>query len=209
MGRRRTNKKVVKSIQRNNIKEAVYKERVQKKSFHHTAEECPILINPEDTKQNPLTWDRLMNWLADTGWVYGYVRKRISPMDAHLYEDYAQHCWLSILEVKPERMMEIWYTGKGAFINYIKRIIDIQIKSMTTSTYIVNKKFHNTHVTIPHVEWEKLEEGCRVANWVDAFPVRYNCPSGNRKKMIQIEYEELPFEVDPGYSLIETHPYYE
>lgn len=204
MGRRRTNKKVVKSIQRNNIKSAVYKERVQKTSFHHTAEQCPLLINPEDTVENPITWERLMNWLADTGWVYGYVRKRISPMDAILYEDFAQHCWLAILQVKQDRIMEIWKKGKGAFINYLKTVIDIQLKSKTNPNYQTNKHFHHTHCTLSDEQWKHFEEGERTTSWIDSFPVKYNCPSGNRKKMVRIEHEELPIHVSSEYSLLEN-----
>lgn len=202
MAKRKTNKRVVKSIQKNLNKENVYKERIKKHSYHHHAEQLPLLINPEDTKSNPLTWQRLMDWLASTGWVYGYVRKRISPMDAHLYEDFAQHCWLAILQVKPNRMMEIWYNGKGAFVNYIKRIIDIQLKSTTTPNYATNKHFHHTHCTLSDEQWKHFEEGESTSTWIDTFPVKCECPSGNRKKMIRLEYEELPIHVDPEYSLL-------
>lgn len=202
MARKKTNKTVVKSIQRNLNKDLVYQDRVTKvKTRKHTAEEVPLLINPIDTPDNPLTHERLMNWLANTGWVYGYVRKRISPMDAHLYEDYAQHCWLAILEVKPQRMMEIWYTGKGAWVNYIKRIIDVQLKSMTCPNYYVNKRFHHVHCLLSDEQWSAFEEGGTDTTFIDAVPVPYNCPSGNRKKMVQVGLEEQSIHVDPDYNL--------
>ena len=176
---------------------------IKKKSIKHNADQLSLLINPEDTKSNPLTWERLMDWLASTGWVYGYVRKRISPMDAHLYEDYAQECWCQILKVNPERMLNIWYTGKGLFVNFIKRIIDIQIRSKNTKTFLENKLFHHTHVTIDDSQWKLLENGERSAKWVDTYPVKCECTSGNRKKMIRLEYEELPFDVASNYQLID------
>lgn len=197
----KTNKKVVKNIKKNLNKDKIYKERIEKHHFKHTAEELPLLINPEDTPQNPLTYQRLMDWLASTGWVYGYVRKRISPMDAHLYEDFAQHCWLAILTAKPERIMEIWHNGKGAFVNYIKRIIDIQLKSTNNPNYTTNKLFHHTHCTLSDEQWKHFIDGENTSSWVDTFPVKYSCPSGNRKKMVKLEYEELPIYVDPEYSL--------
>ena len=201
MGRTRANNKVAKSIKRNSIKDAVYKERITKQKFHHHAEQLPLLINPEDTDENPITWERLMEWLASTGWVYGYVRKRISPMDAILYEDFAQHCWLAILQIKKDRIMEIWKNGKGAFVNYIKRVIDIQLKSTTNPNYQTNKHFHHTHCLLTDEQWKHFEEGETISSWVDSYPVKYNCPSGNRKKMVRIEHEELPIYVDPEYSL--------
>lgn len=204
MARKKTNKAVAKRVKQNLNKDKNYKERVKKTSFKHTAEQLPLLINPEDTPQNPLTYPRLMEWLANTGWVYGYVRKRISPMDAHLYEDYAQHVWLSILTTKPERIMEIWYHGKGAFVNYIKRIIDVNLKSVSSPTFKVNKLFHHTHCTLSDAQWKYFEDGKPTSTWVDTFPVKYNCPSGNRKKMIKLEYEELPIHIDPEYSLLEN-----
>ena len=203
MARKKANKQVVKSVQTNLNKDMVYQERMKKTKKKHTAEELPLLINPIDTPSNPLTHSRLMDWLASTGWVYGYVRKRISPMDAALYEDYAQHCWLSILQVKPERMMEIWYTGKGAFVNYIKRIIDVQLKSTTCPNFYVNKRFHHNHCLLSDDQWSLLEEGTTTATYVDAVPVKYNCPSGNRKKMVQVGFEEQEIHVDPDFNLTE------
>ena len=199
MSRKKTNKKVVKSIQRNDRKDLTYQEHVKKVKVKHTAEELPLLINPEDTPDNPLTWERLMNWLADTGWVYGYVRKRISPMYAHLYEDFAQHCWLVILSCNQERIMEIWRHGKGAFVNYIKRVIDVQLKSIGNPTYQTNKLFHHTHCLLSDEQWSHFEEGETSSTWIDSFPVKYNCPSGNRKKMVRIEHEELPIHTNIDY----------
>lgn len=195
-------KQIAKNIKKNDNKQTAYEERVKKIKVKHKAEDLPLLINPVDTPDNPITWERLMQWLADTGWVYGYVRKRISPMDANLYEDFAQHCWLVILNCKKERIMEIWSKGKGAFVNYIKAIIDIQLKSTCTPTYTVNKHFYHTHCTLSDEQWKYFNEGETTSTRIDAYPVKYKCPSGNRKKMVRIEYEELPIYVDTEYSLV-------
>lgn len=199
-----TNKNVKNSIKRNSIKNEVYQERVTRVKKKHTAEELPLLINPEDTEENPLTFERLMDWLASTGWVYGYVRKRISPMDANLYEDFAQSCWIQILQCKPERIMEIWHKGKGAFINYIKVVIDTQLKSSDTPTYKVIKHFHHTHHLLSDEQWRNFEEGIDHSTFIDTYPVKFMCPSGNRKKMVTMEHEELPIYIDKSeYSLYE------
>lgn len=200
-------KRVAKRIQRNANKDLVYKEIVQKKTKKHTPEQLALMINPEDTADNPLTFHRLMEWLANTGWVYGYVRKRISPMDAHLYEDFAQSVWLEILNLNPDLMMEVWYHGKGKFINFIKKVIDLQLKCTGTRTYAVNKHFHHTHVSITNEQWHYLEEASPNIMYTDRYPVKYDCPSGNRKKMVMIEYEDLPISVKNVDDLIDNQIY--
>lgn len=194
--------KIANNIKRNDNKDLLYQEQIKKGNKKHNADELPLLINPEDTKENPLTWERLMDWLANTGWVYGYVRKRISPMDAALYEDYAQQCWVEILSSKKERLLEVWHKGKGAFINYIKVIIDVQLKSIGSKNYKINKHFYHTHCTLSDEQWKHFKDGETISSRIDAYPVKYQCPSGNRKKMIQIEYEEVPIIVDTEYSLV-------
>lgn len=125
-------------------------------------------------------------------------------MDGHLYEDFAQHCWLAILQIKKDRIMEVWRNGKGAFVNYIKRVIDVQLKSTTNPNYQTNKHWHHVHCTLSDEQWHHFEEGETTSTWIDSFPVKYQCPSGNRKKMVKIEHEELPIHVDPEYSLLEN-----
>ena len=186
-------KKIPQRIFNNPKKKEVYKEIVKKSPRKNkTPDQLKLLTNPEDTAQNPLTFSRLMEWLASTGWVEGYVRKRISPMDAHLYEDYAQSVWIVILELKPEYVMEVWYHGKGRFVNFMKRVIDCQLCHRFTLTYNTNKHFHHTHLTLSDEQWKAFEEGIPVTEFTDSYPVKYNCPSGNRKKMVTIEYEDLP-----------------
>lgn len=180
-----------------------YKKRSRGRIRKKTAEELKLLINPEDTPQNPLTYHRLMEWLADTGWVYGYIRKRISPMGEWLYEDYAQSIWLCILEVKQETIMRVWYTGKGAFVNYIKMIIDTQLKSVTCANYYTNQRFHNTHCLLTDSQWRAFEEGHPDSFYEDAFPVRCESPTGNIKKMITVEHDTQPIRVKYDFDLIE------
>lgn len=185
-----------KRVYRNANKPEAYQEVVKKRSkTTKSPENLRLLMNPEDTPENPLTFHRLMEWLAWTGWVYGYVRKRISPMDAHLYEDYAQSVWLTILELRPEYVMEVWYHGKGKFVNFMKRVIDCQLQ-YRTNTYHLNKHFHHTHLTLTDEQWMRFEEGETDSTFIDSYPVKYNCPSGNRKKMVQVEHEEKAIQTD-------------
>ena len=198
-----SNRKVTKTnrVRRESTKMEVYKDKVEKRPRQKSVEDVKLLINPEDTPSNPLTHQRLMEWLADTGWVYGYVRKRISPMSGFLYEDFAQSVWLEILQVKPEKIMQVWYTGKGAFVNFIKKIVDIQIKSTTSTNYRTNQRFHNTHCLLTDDEWREFEEGRTDSSFVDSYPVKCQCPSGNRKKMITVEHDIQPIHVEHGFNL--------
>ena len=188
--RSKEDKKTLNYIRNNLTKKTQYQERVAKqKGMTKTPDQLALLLNPEDTPENPLTYSRLMNWLAHTGWVHGYVRKRISPMDAILYEDYAQSVWLVILELNPELIMEVWYNGKGRFINFLKRVIDVQLYSTSTSTYLTNKRFHHIHCTLSDEQWLNFEEGNEDTTSTKTYPVKYECTSGNRKKMIKMEHD--------------------
>lgn len=162
-----------------------------------------LLMNPEDTSENPLTWERLMDWLAWTGWFEGYVRKRISPMDAHLWEDYAQSCWVELLQRPHDYILEIFRGGKGRFIAYVKCIIDNQIKSATSQVFKTNKMHYHTELMLSDEQWKELEEGNDTTSWTDTYPVKYNCPSGNRKKMVYMEHEDLPIHVENKESIVE------
>lgn len=168
-----------------------------------TAEQKRWLSNPKDTPENPLTWEKLVEWMAWTGWIEGYVRKRISPMDAHLYEDYAQSCWIEILERPHDYLLEIYRHGKGKFTNYIKCIIDNQIKSGTSQVFKTNKRHYHTELMLSDEQWKALEEGNDNTHWTDTYPVKYNCPSGNRKKMVRMEYEDLPVYVENKESIVQ------
>lgn len=159
-------------------------------------ESKPLLINPIDTPTNPLTYHRLMDWLARTGWVEGYIRKRISPMDAHLIEDYTQTIWEVILAVKSDTIMEVWYHGKGKFINFMKAVIDIQLRSVSCKTYNENKRFHHIHCTLSDEQWHAFAEGNTTSTWTDTYPVKYMPKSGNRKKMVYLEHEVLEITTD-------------
>ena len=189
MAKKTTANKAVKRTQRRLTQKEQYKEVVAKRPpKKKSPEQLKLLTNPEDTPKNPLTWERLMNWLADTGWVEGFIRKKISPMDAHLIEDYTQSLWVTLLETPKDRMMEIWYHGKGAFVNYIKAILGVQLRCFG-NVYRLNKHFHHTHVCLDDDQWAAFEEGNTTTHYDTVYPVKYNCPSGNRAKMVRMEHD--------------------
>lgn len=180
-----------KRIQERKLNRDLYVEKVEKKKTStKSPDQLKLLINPEDTPKNPLTHARLMEWLADTGWVEGYIRKRIHPLSVHLIDDFTQSIWLEILTVKPEYIMDSWYKGKGYFVNLIKRIIDIQLTSLSNVTYLENKRYHLTHFGLTEDQWRHLEDGDLKINFSSAYPEYIKCPSGNRKKNCKVAIKE-------------------
>ena len=70
-----------KRIQERKLNRDLYVERVEKKQTStKSPEQLKLLINPEDTPENPLTHARLMEWLADTGWVEGYISEQTEEL---------------------------------------------------------------------------------------------------------------------------------
>lgn len=116
------------------------------------------LTNPKDTEDDPLTYERLMNWLVDTGWVQGFLKIRIHPLDRPLEEDMLQECWIQILSVPHDKMLGIWYKGKGKFTNYLKSIIINNVYSITSATYKNTKGLYANELYLDDAQWTKFEE---------------------------------------------------
>jgi len=116
--------------------------------------EYKLFTNPPE----PVTWQSLMNWLADTGWVEGHIGRKISPLDRPYFDDYVQEVWLQILSVPHEKMLEIWHRGKGKAIEYIKAIIMNNIYSNSSHLY-KNIRFANTiEKTLTDEQWKRLDD---------------------------------------------------
>lgn len=180
-----------KRIQERKLNRDLYVERVEKKKTStKSPDQLKLLINPEDTPKNPLTHARLMEWLADTGWVEGYIRKRINPLSVHLIDDFTQSIWLVILTRDPEYIMKSWYTGKGYFVNLIKRIIDIQLIGVQEVTFLENKRYHLHHFGLTDDQWRKLENGELKINYSSAYPEYIKSPTGNKKKNCKVAINE-------------------
>lgn len=130
------------------------------------------LINPEDTPENPLTWDRLMAWLVDTGWVDSLIRKYTSPLDQHVADDMFQETWLQILEVPKDKLMEIWYRGKGKFTNYIKSIITNNLISQSSTVYCKIKRPYTYMVHLTDEGWSRFEDGEKHNKAKVIFPIK-------------------------------------
>lgn len=116
------------------------------------------LRNPTDTKEDPLTHERLMEWLAQTDFIENNVGKRISPLDKELYEDAVQEVWVQVLQVPPEKLMSIWYKGKGKFTNYLKTIIKVNLNSFTLPFYIKFKHPQHNEILLTPQNWKRIED---------------------------------------------------
>lgn len=119
----------------------------------------PFMINPEDTDENPLTWKRLVDWLAATNYIEGFIFKRISPLDMPFIEDYIQEVWVQILQVPQDKFLGLWYKGKGKFTNYLKSIVINNIRSNSSNLY---KNIRLDDVNKIHLDdegWNHLIDG--------------------------------------------------
>lgn len=126
----------------------------KKKSKPKSPKRLPkLLTNPPE----PLTWQSLMQWLSDTGWVEGFIGKKISPLDRMYFEDYVQECWIQILSVPQDKMMGIWYKGKGKMINYIKSLIINNIRSSSSILYKNIRQCHQIERTLDDEQWRQLD----------------------------------------------------
>ena len=157
--------------------------------YKYMARHYKYLKNPEDTESNPLTWERLMEWLADTGYVEGLVGKKISPLDRAYIEDYIQEVWVQILEVPQEKLMDIWYKGKGKFTNYIKSIVINNIYSGSSHLYKNLREGTHELVYLDDTGWHRLEND-------DDVEITLSYPVISRDKglsnRVSFEYEKIP-----------------
>lgn len=112
----------------------------------------------EDTPENPLTKARLMRWVAHTQYVENFIKARIHQLDKPYLDDYIQECWVQILEVPEEKILEIYRRGKGKFTNYIKSIIMHNIKSNSSILFRNIRRDRFNEVYLGDKEWINLEE---------------------------------------------------
>lgn len=138
------------------------------------------LTNLEDTESNPLTRDRLLQWMVDTGYIEGFVRKRTSPLDYNHIDDYIQSVWEQICLIPEEKLLEIYRRGKGKFTSYIKALIGHQVYSSCSATYKENKAYYFKEIYLDGIEWNRLiEEG--ETNYLQQFPVKSDDKSKDKR----------------------------
>ena len=107
-------------------------------------QEYKLLTQPKD----PNSKESILQWLSETGWVEGFIRKKISPLDRHLIDDYTQECWVIICE--NQKLVEMFSHGKGAFVNYIKSIIMHNIYSGCSRVFKNIKQFNHKHCLLDY-----------------------------------------------------------
>ena len=147
------------------------------------------LTNPEDTETNPLTRERLLNWMASTGWIEGHIRKRMSPLDYTQMEDYIQTVWEQICLIPEEKLLEIYRRGKGKFTSYLKALIGHQVYSSSSATFKENKEYYFNEVYLDDAGWRQLEND-------DDVEITLSYPVISRDKglsnRVSFEYEKIP-----------------
>lgn len=116
--------------------------------------EYKLFTNPP----SPVTWEGLIKWLSDTGWVEGRIGKVISPLDRPYYDDYVQEVWVQILEVPHDKLLDIWNRGKGRLVNYIKSIILNNVRSSSSILYKNIRLSRSVERLLDDEQWERLEK---------------------------------------------------
>jgi hypothetical protein len=111
-----------------------------------------------DTPDNPLTRDRILEWMASTGYVEGFINKKTHPLDKPFLEDYIQEVWVQIALVDPEKIVRLYRDGKGRFTNYIKGLIMNNIRSTCSYVYKNTRSFYANEVYLDDEQWTELTE---------------------------------------------------
>ena len=147
------------------------------------------LKNPKDTPDDPLTYERLIEWVASTDFVMHQVRKTISALDFNFYDDYLQECWVEILSIPKEKFMEIWYKGTGRFTNYLKSVILNNVNSKTSRVFRKYKVPQKTELLLDEKAWIRFEDGDEETDASLYYPVR--CLKNDVTRWIKYEEENI------------------
>ena len=127
-------------------------------------------VNLEDTPENPLTRDRILEFIVNSGWIEGHTRKRMSPLDYQQAEDYIQSIYEEICKIPEDKLIEIYRKGKGKFTNYLKALIRHQVYSSCSKTYRENKLWRQTEIPLEDSQWTNLVEN-GTTKMVQQFPI--------------------------------------
>ena len=158
---------------------------VRSKSYHSVRSQPKLFKNPRE----PITRESLLEWLYRTGWFENHVRKRSSPLDKNQLDDYIQSCWEELCKIPEEKLLEIWYRGKGKFVNYCKALIGHQTYSSCSKTFKENKIFYTTEVYLDDQQWQTFEEDGET-NYRQQFPVINDEPGLSDEERVTFEYDD-------------------
>lgn len=145
-------------------------------------------VNLEDTPENPLTRDRILEFIVDSGWIEGHTRKRMSPLDYQQAEDYIQSIYEEICKIPEDKLIEIYRKGKGKFTNYLKALIQHQVYSSCSKTYRENKLWRQVEIPLEDSQWTNLVEN-GTTKMVQQFPQIRREKNLDIKDRVYFEYD--------------------
>lgn len=134
----------------------------------------------------PYTYEKIIDFLANTGWVEGHIRKTISPLDRNYLDDYIGIIWEEILRVPQEKIVDLYTRGKGLLVNYIKTIIRINLRSLQSKCFQIMKEPQKIQVSLDDEQWSRLED-TGESTYDEQFPL----VTGSGR------YKQFSFESDP------------
>lgn len=132
--------------------------RQQKKENTNTLFKKDWLRTLEDTPENPLTRDRIMMWMASTGFIEGFIRIKSHALDKPYLDDYIQEVWVQILQIPEDKLLFLYRAGKGRFTNYIKMLIMNNIHSTCSNLYKNIRQARTREVYLDEHQWEDFTE---------------------------------------------------
>ena len=145
-------------------------------------------VNLEDTPNNPLTRDRILEFIVKSGWIEGHTRKRMSPLDYQQAEDYIQSIYEEICKIPEDKLIEIYRKGKGKFTNYLKSLIQHQVYSSCSKTYRENKLWRQVEIPLEDSQWTNLAEN-GTTKMVQQFPIIDRDKGTTHDKRVHFEYD--------------------
>lgn len=145
-------------------------------------------VNLEDTPNNPLTRDRILEFVVKSGWIEGHTRKRMSPLDYQQAEDYIQSIYEEICKIPEDKLIEIYRKGKGKFTNYLKALIQHQVYSSCSKTYRENKLWRQVEIPLEDSQWTNLVEN-GTTKMVQQFPVIDRDKGVTHEQRVHFEYD--------------------
>lgn len=157
------------------------------KPYNSVRSQPKLFKNPRE----PITRESLLEWLYKTGWFENHVRKRSSPLDKNQLDDYIQSCWEELCKIPEEKLLEIWYRGKGKFVNYCKALIGHQTYSSCSKTFKEVKQHTIYEIPMDNEQWESLERSGNT-NYCKQFPIINDEPGRriNDEERVTFEYDD-------------------
>jgi hypothetical protein len=98
--------------------------------------------------------------------------------------------WVQILEVPHDKLLEIWYKGKGRFTNYLKSIVINNVYSNSSHLYKNIREGTHELIHLDDTGWKMLENDNEAEAYL-TFPTLERERGKSSKATVKIEEEKI------------------